>query len=303
MPNPVSGSPAHALAGGGLGVAFVSYALFSLADVCVKGIGTRLSAFETSFWLTLVSVAVVPLARGQGETWRGMFRLQRPSLTLFRSLASTFAGIFSVIALTNVPFAEAYAVIFLAPVLALILSVLFLSEHVGWRRWSSVAAGILGVLIVTRPGFREVGFGHLAALAASLCVASSIVCLRVLGKDERPGTIYAVLTVAALVINLPLMLLYSPVMPDLREWGLLALSGLAAGGGQVLLMAATRRAPANQVAPIQYSQLGWAILYGAVFFAELPDAVTIIGLVFVAASGLFLIQRRPRDVVVVPGTH
>jgi S-adenosylmethionine uptake transporter len=177
-----------------------------------------------------------------------------------------------------------------------------LSELVGWRRWTSVLVGIAGVLIVMRPGFRQVEFGHLVALASALCIASSIVCLRVLGSSERPVVIFSVLTSVNLIAVIPMMALTGFALPDLREWALLLLSGLTAGAGQLLLMAATRRAPANQIAPLQYSQLGWAILYGALFFTELPDAATVVGLVFVVASGLFLIQRRPENVVVMPGS-
>lgn len=291
------------LAQGGLGIAFLSYALFSVGDASVKAVGTRLSPYEVSLLVTLFAATMLPFARSRGEAVGDLFRMRRPALTLFRSLAGTFAGVFSVIALTNVPLAEAYAVIFLAPVLALVMSVLFLAEAVGWRRWSSVAAGIVGVLIVTRPGFRDVSVGHLAALAASLCVASSIVCLRVMGRSERPSTIFAVLTVVALAVNLPMTLVSGWVAPQPHEWGLLLLCGLTAGIGQLLLMTATRRAPANQIAPVQYSQLGWAILYGAAFFAELPDWATLAGLVAIAGSGLFLIQRRPRDAVVIPGSR
>ncbi|HVX82054.1 MAG TPA: DMT family transporter [Devosiaceae bacterium] len=287
---------------GGIGYAFVAYALFAIADASVKGVGPGLSAFESSFILTVASIAVVPFLKARDESWTGMLHMRRPVLTLARATASTLAGIFSVVALTRIPIAEAYSLIFLAPVIALILSVLVLSEAVGWRRWSSVAAGIAGVLIVTRPGFHALNIGHLSALAASLCVAASVIALRQLGPDERPSTIYAWLTIVSLAVNLALMLAYGWVAPTPLQWGLLVLCGVAAGGGQIFLMAATRVAPANQVAPLQYNQLGWAIVYGAVFFLELPDLPTIIGLLFVASSGLFLIQRKPKDAVPMPGT-
>jgi drug/metabolite transporter (DMT)-like permease len=285
----------------GLGTAFWAYAAFSISDTSVKAIGSRLSPFEIAFFITVVSGAVLPFAKLPGERWRDLFVMRRPVLTLFRSVASTLAGIFSILALTRIPFAEAYALIFIAPIIALFLSILLLAEPVGWRRWSSVAAGIVGVLVVTRPGFRELGLGHVSAFAAAFCVAASIVLLRVLGAVERSSTIYAMLTVVALVILLPLMLIQGYVAPEPAEWGLLLLSGIAAGVGQVGLMAATRLAPANLIAPLQYSQFGWAILYGASFFAEWPDALTVLGLLFIVASGLVLIQRRPRAAVVAPG--
>ena len=288
---------------GALGIAFLSYALFSISDVSVKAIGPTLSPFEVSFFVAVFSAVVLPFIKQPDETWRGVFAMRRPALTLFRSVSGTLAGIFSILAFTHVSFAEAYAVIFFAPIMALVLSVVFLAEKVGWRRWTSVAIGIVGVLIVTRPGFRDVQAGHMAALASAFFIAASIVCLRVLGKSERPITIFAMLTVINLAIVLPLMLVTGFAPPTLAQWGLLGLCGLTGGLGQLLLMAATRRAPANQIAPLQYSQLGWAIVYGGLFFAELPDLATIVGLVCIVASGLFLIQRRPKDAVVVPGTH
>ena len=296
-----SGSRPVAVFRGGLGFAFLSYALFSIADVSVKAIGTHLSVYEVSFFLAVFSLVALPFAKDRNDSWRGILVMRRPALVLFRSLSGTLAGVFSILALTHVPIAEAYAVVFIAPILALVLSVVFLSEVVGWRRWSSVVAGILGVLIVMRPGFREIEFGHLAALAAALFVATSIVCLRVLGPSERPVTIFAVLTLINFVAIVPPMLVTGVTAPTLLEWALLILAGVVAGAAQLLLQAATRRAPANQIAPLQYSQLGWAILYSALFFAELPDAWTIVGLVFVVASGLVLIQRRPENVVVMPG--
>ena len=219
---------------GGLGAAFLGYALFSVSDVTVKALGTRLSPFEVACFIGVFSAVVLPFTRAKGEPWGELFMMKRPALTLFRSIVSTLAGIFSIIAFTHIPFAEAYAVIFIAPIFALILSVLLLGELVGWRRWSSVAAGVAGVLIVTRPGFRDLGAGHLSAFVAAACIAASIVSLRVMGLSERPSTIYAVLTLVSLLIVIPLMLVQGFAMPGPSDWGLLMLSGLAAGLGQLL---------------------------------------------------------------------
>lgn len=301
MTSTTFGSRLRAASANGLAPAFLAYALFSVSDGSVKALGPRLSPFEVAFFIGVFSALVLPFTRTPGERWGELFAMRRPVLALFRSVVSTLAGIFSILAFTHIPFAEAYAVIFIAPIFALILSVLLLGEVVGWRRWSSVAAGIAGVLIVTRPGFRDLATGHLSAFIAAACVAASIVSLRVMGSSERPSTIYAVLTVVSLLIVAPLMMVQGFVFPSIGEWVLLVLSGLAAGGGQLMLMTATRRAPANQIAPVQYSQLGWAILYGVLFFAELPDAATFLGLAFIVGSGLFLIQRRPKQAV--PMSH
>lgn len=280
---------------------FLAYALFSVADASIKGIGSRLSVFEVSFLIALIGLFLLPFVKEKGDAWPRIFHMRRPVLVLFRSVAGTLAGIFAIVAFTAIPLAEAYALIFLAPILALVLSILFLREQVGWRRWSSVGVGLIGVLVVMRPGFRGIEVGHIAAFLSALCIGTSVVCLRVLGNTERRVAIFSVLNLVNLVAVLPLMLWHGILMPDLKEWALLLLCGVTAGAGQLLLMAATRRAPANRVAPAQYSQLVWAIIFGAVLFAEYPDLFTATGMLLIAASGLFLIQRRPRQAVAVPG--
>lgn len=280
---------------------FFGYMLFSIADSSIKGVGSRLSIYEVSFLIALISMALLPFVKEPDDSWRGVFYMRRPVLVVFRSLVGTFAGLFAIVAFTTVPLAEAYALIFLAPMLALILSILFLGEQVGWRRWSSVGVGLIGVLVVMRPGFREVEIGHIAAFLSALCIGTSIVCLRVLGSSERPVAIYSMLNLVNLVAMLPFMLWNGVQLPDLRETALLLLCGITAGAGQLLLMAATRRLPANRIAPAQYSQLVWAVLFGGIFFAEYPDSLTVGGLLLIAASGLFLIQRRPKSVIAVAG--
>lgn len=292
---------AVAAIGKALGFGFLAYALFSVADVSIKGIGSRLSVYEVSFLIALIGLLLIPFVKEEGDTWSGIVRMRRPVLVLFRSLSGTLAGIFAIVAFTTVPLAEAYALIFLAPILALVLSIVFLREQVGWRRWSSVGVGLLGVLVVMRPGFRGIEIGHIAAVLSAFCIAISIVCLRLLGNTERRVTIFSMLNLVNLVAILPLMLWQGVQLPNPWEWALLLLCGVTAGAGQLLIMAATRRAPANRIAPAQYSQLVWAIVLGAAFFAEFPDGWTAAGMLLIAASGLFLIQRRPKDAVAVPG--
>jgi len=280
---------------------FLSYALFSVADSSIKGVGSRLSVYEVSFIIAMIGCLLIPFVKEERDTWPGIFRMRRPGLVLFRSIAGTLAGIFAIIAFTSVPLAEAYALIFLAPMLALVLSIVFLREQVGWRRWSSVGVGLAGVLVVTRPGFRAIEIGHVAALLSALCIAISVVCLRLLGNTERRVAIFSVLNLVNLVAVLPLMLWQGVLLPDVGEWALLVLCGVTAGAGQLLIMAATRLAPANRIAPAQYSQLAWGLVFGAAFFAELPDLPSALGMLLIAASGLFLIQRRPREAVAIPG--
>jgi S-adenosylmethionine uptake transporter len=275
----------------GILLGLASYAAFSCGDAAVKGVGPRIPIFEIGFFAALFALFAMPFVRGSGERWRDMFRLHRPGLVAVRAASGTLAGIFSVFAFTTLPLAEVYALIFVSPLFVTLLSIPFLGERIGWRRLLAVVVGFLGVLLVVRPGFRELMPGHLAAAAAALCGAITTVTLRALGPTERRITLMGTAMLASLAVNGVLMT-FDYVRPHPLDIGWLAFIGLCAATGHILVMAALRAAPANRVAPGQYSQIVWAIILGAIFFGEFPDPVAIAGIGLVTLSGLFTFMRE-----------
>ena len=277
----------------GIAVGFLSYGLFSSTDACVKALGALgMPIFEMLFLITLITfVGTIGFAKPRGEKWREVFHLHRPGLVLLRASCGVFAGLLGVYAFTTLPLAEAYSLLFLMPAFATILSIPLLGEEVGWRRWLAVGIGFCGVLLVVRPGFRDLHLGHLAAAAAAVFAALSLITLRVLGPTEKRVSVLAVVYLAALLFNFPLMLLNYRT-PSTREMWILLLAGLVGGVGQITMMIATRLAPANRIAPAQYSQIIWAVVFGATFFGELPDGVAFAGMALVIASGLFTFFRE-----------
>ncbi len=107
-----------------------------------------------------------------------------------------------VIAFTSIPLAEVYALIFLAPLFVTLLSIVVLKEHVGPWRWFAVMAGFVGVLLVVRPGFRELELGHLAALCIALLAAISVILMRSLSAHETRTTMLGFLMLYVLLFNL-----------------------------------------------------------------------------------------------------
>jgi len=275
----------------GVAVGFLSYLLFSTADTCIKALGGRMSIFEILFLVTLATVPTLGFAKPRGEPWGAVFRLHRPGLVLLRAFCGTMAGLLGVYAFTTLPFAEAYALLFLMPAFAVILSIPILGEEVGWRRWLAVALGFVGVLLVVRPGFRELHLGHLAAAGASVFAAMSMIVLRIIGRTEQRISVLTVVYLFALVVNAPLMIADFTV-PTWEDLGLVALAGGAGGFGQISMMVAIKLAPTNRVAPAQYSQIIWAVIFGAAFFGEFPDNVAFVGMVLVVSSGLFTFFRE-----------
>jgi len=275
----------------GIGLGLLSYALFSTSDATTKGLGPSLSVFEILFFLTLFSFLTFPFAKPAEESWRDAFSIKRPGLVAVRSLSGVLSSVFVVYSFTTLPLAEAYSLIFLMPAFVTILSIPILGEQVGWRRWLAVALGFAGVLLVVRPGFRELHLGHLSAIVGAALSAVSMIALRMAGQSEKRISLLTALYVTGLVVDGALML-FSFRWPGPRELGLAAIGGIFGGAGNTLILAATRLAPANRVAPMQYSQILWAVVFGAVFFGDMPDLLAGVGMVLVAASGFLTFIRE-----------
>ena len=265
--------------------AFFAYALYSCCDAIIKGIGLGLTIHEIAFWTALFSFIPAVMMTPKGERWHQFWRMQHPWLVNIRSIAGVFGNLCIIFAFVTIPLAEVYSLAFLAPIFIVVLSVLTLKESVSWHRWLFLAASFAGVLLVVRPGFRELQPGHLAAVAAALSGAVATTILRRVAPEEKRVSLIAVPLGYVLLINFALMMATFE-WPTLQEFALLLAVGALGGTGNVLFIAATRQARASEIAPMQYSQIAWAITFGAVFFLEYPDLITYAGLVIVVVFGV-----------------
>lgn len=286
-------APARRVLDSGLLIGFAAYASFAWGDALIKGVGGRASVFAIGLVATLAAAAVIGIAfRPEGERWRGFWRMRNPLAVQARALSGALAGVLGIYAFTTIPLAEAYALIFLAPLLVTLLSALALGERVGPWRWSAVAIGLLGVLLVLRPGFRAVEPGHAAAFGVALCAACSVVLLRALAGREKGTSLLGVLLLYAIALQGGLMLATGAPLPGADALGWIVLAGVFAGLGQIALLAAARRTEASGLAPIHYTQIGWAVLLGALFFDEHPDRLALAGLLALALAGLLTALRE-----------
>ena len=223
----------------------------------------------------------------------GNLRPRHPWWTLLRTAASVVTTASAFYAFSALPMAQTYAIIFAAPLLITILAIPILGENVGWRRWLAVAAGLVGVIVVLQPGATAFSAGHLAALGAAVCSAVAAVVVRKIGGEERS----AVLLLYPMMANFVLMgcalpFVYQP-MPALHLGGAATIA-LLGFGGAICHIAAYRSGSAVVVAPMQYSQILWAALYGFAFFGEAPDRNTAIGAGIIIASGVYVVFREER---------
>jgi drug/metabolite transporter (DMT)-like permease len=270
-----------------LGVLFslIAYGIYSCGDAIIKSFSGHLSVFEIGFFTALASVIPAMLAKPAGEHWRHTWKMHHPWLLQLRALSGVCGTMLVIYAFTNIPLAEVYSLAFLTPVFVVILSVLVLKENVSWQRWLFLMTSFLGVLLVVRPGFRELHLGHFAAIGCAMFGSINTTVYRSIASKEKRVSLVGVTATYAIIVNGFLMLPHF-TMPNIYQFGMLASIGLCGGTGHLFFIAATRSAPASQVAPAQYSQIIWAIGLGALFYKEFPDHIAIIGLVVVVLAGI-----------------
>lgn len=276
----------------GILLGFLAYALYSMTDALVKGVGTGISVFEIGFFLTLFSGIPLFFAKPKDESWHDLFKASYIWKILIRAFAGVLGGLFSFYAFTRLPLAEVYALIFLMPMMVTVFSALILKEPVGWRRITLIFTGFLGVILVIRPGFRELQLAHLAAGLAPIAGAITVIVLRQIVREERRTSLIGITYLFSLVVNGVLMLAVGYQQPDMAMMIKLVLAGLLVGFAGLAILHATRLTQANLVAPTQYSQIGWAVLLGSLFYQEYPDFWTFMGLIVIGISGFLTFLRE-----------
>ncbi|HTV66998.1 MAG TPA: DMT family transporter [Rhizobiaceae bacterium] len=276
----------------GVLLALLAYAVFAWGDGIIKGLSGSVGVFGIGFYTTLFAGFFLLFMKPRDERWRDTWRMTRPWAVHGRAIGGLLAQICGIYAFTTIPLAETYALIFVAPFFVTILSVVLLGEDVGRWRWAAVVAGFVGVLLVVKPGFRELQLGHLAALTVALLAAGTMILLRTLALQEKRTTVLATLIAYGVVVNGALMLAFGESTPALEPLGAMVVIGVFIAAGHSIMFSAARRAPAAHIAPTHYSQILWAVIIGAGFFAEYPDWISFVGLAVIAASGLLTLVRE-----------
>ncbi|SNB78729.1 EamA domain-containing membrane protein RarD [Arboricoccus pini] len=275
----------------GVALAFLAYATYALSDASIKLLDGSLDPFLVVFIGALFGILAIPFVKRPGDRWIDLVLSRNWPMWGLRAIMAATGSLASVVAFTALPMAEAFALIFLLPAFVTILSVLFLKEQVGWRRWTAVLIGFGGVLIVLRPGFRELGIGHLAAIASGFSGAVTIILLRKLGGTEKRISLYSAGLIGPIVLSFILMLPHAS-WPSSGQWLFLTSYGVLSAAGNVFLMLASARVAASLVAPTQYSQMVWAIILGYTVFGDHLDLYMLVGATIIVAAGLFTFVRE-----------
>nr|WP_263281619.1 DMT family transporter [Mameliella alba] len=262
---------------------------FVAVTALVKSLGQRIPAQESAFLRYVLGlVFLLPMA-GQFMQVRLTPRLWR--LFSLRALFHTGGVVLWFYAMTRIPIAEVTAMNYLNPVYVTVLAVFFLGERLALRRVMAIVAALLGAVMILRPGFRELDPGHFAMLAAALFFAGSYLLAKILSGEVSAALVVVLLSVGVTIGLAPLAIAVW-VWPT--WWELLILLGVAlfATSGHYTMTLAFAAAPVTVTQPVTFLQLVWAVVLGAVLFAEPVDPWVIAGGSLILAAVVFITWRE-----------
>ena len=215
----------------------------------------------------------------------------KPRLQIFRGLILLSANICFFYAISVISLAKALTLAFIAPLIVTAFSPILLGEKVGFRRWTAVAVGFIGSLIVIRPGFLEFNLASMAALATGFFYGFYLIITRKLSTSDNPLlTLLITGMVGALLVSIIIPFYW--VKPTLNQWSLMAGIGVFACIGHLFLILSLKYADASKLAPLGYTEIIPNVIIGYYFFSELPDYWTYLGLFIIVLSGLYISRRE-----------
>ncbi|MCG7492322.1 DMT family transporter [Thalassobius sp. Cn5-15] len=234
------------------------------------------------------------MARRKGEQ---LFPRGAGTAVLYwRTAAEGLGSIFIVGALALVPLTTFSTVFQASPLVITLGAALFLGETVGWRRWSAIAVGFLGVLLIIRPGTTAFDPATLLVLGAVVMISVRDVISRRLPKDT-PSTVVSFQGFGSLVISGPLLMLGLgdlPVMVSSHNWGIMALTVSVGMAGYYAIVMATRIGDASALAPFRYSRMVFSMTLGILILGERPEMMTYVGAALIIGSGFYTYIRERR---------
>ena len=274
----------------GIALILLSTVFLSFSDTTAKYLTATLPAIEIAWIRYLVFTLIMIPAMVPGSPLYAM-RTERLRFQVLRGAALIGSSVFFISGLRYLPIAEASATSFVSPLFVTALSVIFLGEYVGLRRWIATAVGLIGVLVILRPG---TGAFHPAAffpIVSSSCWAVALVLTRMMSGREAAIT---TMTYSA-IVGLAIVTVLAPFAWVTPSWNQILLGifiGFSATAGQWVVVLAFRYADASVLAPFQYTQLLWVGILGFLIFGDVPDIWTVIGAVLVVGSGLYTAHRE-----------
>ena len=274
----------------GIALILLSTVFLGTSDVTAKYLSASLPSIEIAWLRFLVFAIIMVPAMVPGSPLYAM-PTKSLGLQLVRGAALLGSSLLFITGLRYLPIAEASATGFVSPLFVTALSIIFLSERVGLRRWLATAAGLVGVLIILRPGTSAFHLAAVLPLVSALCWATTLIMTRMMSGREHAATVMTYSSIAGVAI-ISALVPFVWVAPSWHDILFGILIGVASTAGQWIVVLAFRYADASVLAPFSYTQLVWVSTLGFLIFGEVPDLWTVVGAAFIVASGLYTAHRE-----------
>jgi drug/metabolite transporter (DMT)-like permease len=280
----------------GIALLLVALFLFALLDATSKHLSQTYSVPLLVWARYTLHFLMMVLFLAPSMRWQ-LVATERPVLQAVRGTLLVAVTGFAMAAFRIMPLAETTALLFITPLFVSLLAGPLLGERVGKLRWLAVCSGFAGTLLIARPGSSLSVTGIALTLTAAGCYSLYQIQTRLLSPTENTVTmLFYTALMGTIVMTLGLPWFWSGPLPSPVDALMIASLGLYGGTGHFLLIRAFRYASASTLSSFQYSQLIWATLLGWLFYNQLPDALSLVGMTIIAGSGLAVVVAERRRV-------
>lgn len=265
---------------------------FIINDVIVKTLTDEINYGQVMFVRGLMMVILLAALIAYKKHSITIKQIKSGPMLLRVSLEAV-ATTFFLIGFSNLPVANASAIMQALPLAVTLGAYLFLKEPVGWRRLSAILIGLVGVLIIIRPGLEGFNIYSLAILTVVILAAGRDIVTRLLDRDISPFYVSLLAAIAVTVLGAALIVPFGGWRPmNLHIFSTLMLAAGFLFVGYHFIVLAMRDGDIATVAPFRYAALLWAVILGYLVFDDLPDLWTVVGSIIVVGSGLYAIFRE-----------
>lgn len=267
-------------------------ACFATGEACVKTLSHDYDILQV-VWARYLFHGLVFLLVFSRSGIVSQMRTRRPFLHLARSVVLMLGTVCFFTALIYLSLPEAVAINFASPLLVTALSIPFLGEKVGPRRWAAICVGFAGVLLIIRPGVGAMHWAAILPLGTAVCYAIYQILTRISGRTEATRTsLFWTSAVGIVVMSCIVPFVWKA--PDATGWILMVTIGALFGSGHYLLIRAFEIAPVSSLSPFLYTQILWSTVLSILVFAQYPDRFSVAGAAVVVCSGLYIWHRETR---------
>jgi drug/metabolite transporter (DMT)-like permease len=263
----------------------------TIMSVQAKLIGIEYNAVQITFARAIVVlILLMPFIYKLGGL--NFLKTKKPFLHFFRGLAGLIGNVMFFLAFQRLPVADVTVISQAVPIFSCILAIIFLGETIGWRRWTAITIGFLGVIIAINPSV-NIAVASLYALGGTLMWSTTIIFLRLLGSTEHPvKTVFYFMLVSVLITSIFQPFLWKE--PSIEVILLFIGIGIAALLTQLLMTYALQKAPASIVSPFNYTGIVWAIIFDYIIWNAHPMFATIFGGIIITISGIYIFKREAK---------